>query len=349
MCRNQLNPAQLYTVKYRRLGNSGVRISEIALGSWLTFGKSLDDAIATEIIETAYDYGISFFDTSDNYAGRKAEKVLGKALSRYPRNDLFIASKVFFPVGDGPNDKGLSRKHIFEELEASLAALNTNYLDLYQCHRYDYSTPLEETVNAMIDLIRSGKILYWGVSMWSASQIKRACKIADRINGYRPISNQVMYNFLDREVEYNGIQSVCRRLGVGLLAFSPLAEGLLTGKYQNGVPANSRAANENINNFIKKRLTERNMTKSAKIVNLAQKLDTSPAKLSLAWLLNRQNVNSVIIGVSHTNQLSENIAVVDHGISISSLESFEVSIFKKLRLIASYKFMEFYKIIRKLV
>lgn len=333
-------------MKYRSVGNSGVRVSEIALGSWLTFGKSLDDEIAAEIIETAYNNGINFFDTSDNYAGRKAEKLLGEALSRFPRHKLFVASKVFFPVGEGPNDKGLSRKHIFEEVKASLAALNMDYLDLYQCHRYDYSTPLEETVRAMSDLVRNGTILYWGVSMWSGTQVKRACKIADRINGYRPISNQVMYNFLDRQIEFNGIQKVCRKLGVGLLAFSPLAEGILTGKYQNNIPDNSRAANKKINNFIKQRLTEKNLTESARIVESAEKLETTPAKLSLAWLLNRKNVSSVITGVSHATQLLENIDATNIDVPKLYLKSLENSPFKKLYLSTYYKSLRLYRYLK---
>lgn len=299
-------------MQYRYVGDSGVQVSEVALGSWLTYGHSVDDATAGETILTAYNNGITFFDTADVYNNHQAERVLGRALGQLPRSNLFIASKVYFPIGEGPNDQGLSRKHIFEGIEASLNALDMDYLDLYQCHRYDEETPLEETVRAMSDLISQGLIFYWGVSMWSEDHIREACRIADEINGYRPVSNQPRYNLLVRDIETNGVQDACEELGLGIVAFSPLAEGLLTGKYAGGeIPRNSRAAKDDISYFVRRWLTEENIRKSRQLAELANDLDTTPAVLSLAWLLRRKAMSSVIIGASKPAQVQENIRAVE--------------------------------------
>ncbi len=311
-------------MQYRYLGNSGVQISEVALGSWLTYGHSVDDGTAGETILTAYNNGITFFDTADVYNMHQAERVLGQALGQVPRSDLFIASKVYFPIGEGPNDQGLSRKHIFEGMEASLRALDMDYLDLYQCHRYDENTPLEETVRAMSDLVSQGLIFYWGVSMWSESQIHEACRIADEINGYRPVSNQPRYNLLARDIETNGVQDACEELGLGIVAFSPLAEGLLTGKYASGeIPEDSRAAKDNISYFVRRWLTKENIRKSRQLVALADNLNTTPAVLSLAWLLRQKAMSSVIIGASRPSQVEENIQAVELEIPEAQMKRLE--------------------------
>jgi len=312
-------------MNYRQVGHSGVRVSTVALGSWLTYGHSVEDDIAARTILTAYDSGINFFDTADVYNHHEAEIMLGDVLGEVPRTDLFIASKVYFPIGEGPNDRGLSRKHIFESLEASLTSLDMDYLDLYQCHRYDEETPLEETVRAMSDLISQGVVHYWGVSMWSADQIRAACRIADQINGYRPVSNQPRYNLLKREIETNGVQQMCEDQGLGIIAFSPLAEGILTGKYADGsIPPDSRAAHKGINRFVRRWITDENIQKSARLVELAESLETTPAVLSLAWLLRQPAMSSVIVGASKPAQVEENVQAADLEIPDDILQQLDV-------------------------
>jgi len=299
-------------MRYRFLGNTGVQVSEIALGSWLTYGHSVEDSTAADTIMTAYNHGVNFFDTADVYNEHQAERVLGEVLSDVPRTDLFIGSKVYFPIGDGPNDQGLSRKHIFEGVEASLNALDMDYLDLYQCHRYDENTPLTETVRAMSDLISQGIVHYWGVSMWSADQIREACSLADQIGGYRPVSNQPMYNLLNREVEINGVQQACVDLGLGLVVFSPLAEGVLTGKYAGGeIPEDSRAADDRVNFFIRGKLSDDTIRRSGQLGELAQSQNTTAPVLALAWLLEQPAMTSTIVGASRPSQLEENIRAVE--------------------------------------
>lgn len=297
---------------YRFLGNSGVQVSEISLGSWLTYGHTVENSTARDTIMTAYEQGVNYFDTADVYNNHEAERVLGEVLGSVERSDLFIGSKVYFPIGDGPNDQGLSRKHIFEGIENSLKALDMQYLDLYQCHRWDENTPLHETVRAMSDLISQGIIHYWGVSMWSANQIIQACRIADEISGYRPISNQPRYNLLDREVETSGVQDACAEEGLGMVLFSPLAEGLLTGKYAGGeIPEDSRAADDRINQFIQQKWSQEVVQKTARLVDLAESIETTAAVLSLAWLLDCKAVSSVIIGASNPAQLKENLRAIN--------------------------------------
>src|SRR5262245_21896523 len=218
----------LLAMEHRRLGRGGVRVSEVVLGSWLTFGSSVEDDVAGACVRRALDLGVTTFDTADVYALGKAEDVLGRALQGVPRKDVVLATKVFWPTGDGPNDRGLSRKHVVESCDASLARLRTSYVDVYQCHRYDPDVPLEETVLAMEDLVRAGKVLYWGVSVWSGAQITDALRLARAANGYGPIVNQPEYSLLDRSIETE-VLPACRREGVATWAFSPLAQGVLTG------------------------------------------------------------------------------------------------------------------------
>ena len=232
-------------MRYRRLGRSGLKVSEIGLGSWLTYGVGVEAEHSVACIKVAYDLGVNFFDTANVYGRGAAERVVGPALAAYERSSYVLATKVYFAMGDGPNDQGLSRKHVLEQCEASLRRLGTDYIDLYQCHRFDAETPLDETLRALDDLVRAGKVLYVGLSEWSAGQIEDALRIAADLGLDRIVSNQPEYSILQRRIEA-GVLPLCRREGVGQVVWSPLAQGVLTGKYPPGrpVPDDSRAASE---------------------------------------------------------------------------------------------------------
>ena len=295
-------------MQYRHLGKYGVKVSEVALGSWLTYGGATEDAAARACIEKAYDLGINFFDTANVYVRGKSEEVVGSTLSAYVRDSYFLATKVFFPMGDGPNDRGLSRKHIFEQCHLSLKRLGTDYIDLYQCHRYDSETPLEETLVALDDLARQGKILYAGVSEWSAAQMGQAMDHV-RAKGLHPIvSNQPYYNMIGRGIE-NEVIPLCEREGIGQVVFSPLAQGVLTGKYKPGqaLPEGSRAADPSQNMFMNGgKLDDDVLVKVEKLAEIASGADMSMAQLALAWCLRQPNVSSVIIGASRPDQVEDN-------------------------------------------
>ena len=295
-------------MQYRHLGKYGVKVSEVALGSWLTYGGATEDEAARACIEKAYDLGINFFDTANVYARGKSEEVVGKALAAYVRDSYFLATKVYFPMGDGPNDRGLSRKHIFEQCNLSLKRLGTDYIDLYQCHRYDSETPLEETLVALDDLARQGKILYAGVSEWSAGQIAHAMDYV-RGAGLHPIvSNQPYYNMIGRGIEKEVIP-LCEREGIGQVVFSPLAQGVLTGKYKPGqaLPEGSRAADPGQNMFMNGgKLDDDVLVKVEKLGEIASGAGLSMAQLALAWCLRQKNVSSVIIGASRPAQVEDN-------------------------------------------
>ena len=298
-------------MQYRQLGRSGLRVSEISLGSWLTLGSSVDRKGTSAIVQRAFDLGINFYDTADVYAKGAAEEVLGQALRSIPRRYVVIASKAFFPMSSQPNDSGLSRKHLFESVEGSLRRLGTDYLDLHQSHRPDSSTPIEETVCAYEDLIRQGKLLYWGVSLWSAEQIVDACRVADARRAYRPISNQPPYSILRRGIEAEVIP-VSEREGVSQVVFSPLAQGILSGKYSGGVrPPDSRAADELRNQFMDAYLEPLVLERVDKLAPLAADLGVSLCQLALAWCLRQRNVASVIVGVTRISQLEDNAAAAD--------------------------------------
>ncbi len=293
-------------MEYRRLGRSGLRVSEIALGAWLTFGSSVDLSGTRRVVRRALDLGINFFDTADAYARGEAEKLLGEVLRDVPRSRLVLATKAFFPMSEDPNDRGLSRKHLFESVEASLRRLGTDYLDLHQCHRADPETPIEETVCAYEDLIRQGKLLYWGVSEWSAAQIVDACRTADARGAYRPISNQPQYSMLRRRIEREVIPT-CEREGVGQVVWSPLAQGVLTGKYDGGRrPEGSRASDSERNRFMDDFLSEEVLEQVEKLEPVARELGLTRAQLALAWCLRQPNVASVIVGATRPDQLEEN-------------------------------------------
>ena len=296
---------------YRRLGASGMKVSVVGLGSWLTMGGYVDEETAAETVRVAFERGVNFFDTADVYRLGQAEMVLGRALADIPRKDYVLASKCFFPTGDGPNDRGLSRKHVFESLHASLARLRTDYLDLYQCHRYDDETPLDETVAAMSDAIRQGKIHYWGVSMWEAAQIEHACELADSLGGYRPVSNQPVYNMLDRRIE-EGVIEASERCGLSQVVYSPLGQGALTGKYSGGRrPTSTRGADAKNNVFMDRYLRPEALDAIDRIAALAEEIDTTPARFALAWCLRHRNVASAIVGARNVRQVEENVAAAD--------------------------------------
>jgi aryl-alcohol dehydrogenase-like predicted oxidoreductase len=298
-------------VKYRRLGDSGLRVSEIALGSWLTLGGSVDTSASERLVARACDLGISLFDTADAYASGEAELVLGRALGTRPRPSLVIATKCFFPTSDDPNARGLSRKHVTESVHASLRRLGTDYLDLHQCHRADPETPLEETVRAYEDLIRAGKVLYWGVSEWNASQIAQACRIAESTGGYRPISSQPQYSLLCRGPERE-LFPASARLGVGQIVYSPLAQGALTGKYVGGErPPGSRGADPQRAHWLGEFASAATQERVAQLTPLAAELRATPAQLALAFCLRRPEVASAIVGATRSEQLEENCRASD--------------------------------------
>lgn len=298
-------------MKYRRLGSAGARVSEVALGSWLTFGSSVDQETTTRCTRRALELGVNFIDTADVYMRGEAERVLGKALEGVPRRSVFIGTKSFWPTGEGPNDRGLSRKHVFEALHDSLRNLRTEYVDLLQCHRYDPDTPLPEVVRAMDDLIRQGKVHYWGVSCWTAAQIADACRTADLMGAPRPVSNQPPFNLLDRSVEAE-IVPVSIREGLGHVVFSPLAQGVLSGKYRGGkVPPGSRAADEKRGVWMKKYMEEEPRKRVAAFCALADEAGVPPARLALAWVLSRPGMTSAIFGATRVEQVEENAAAVE--------------------------------------
>ncbi len=302
-------------MEYRSLGRSGLQVSEVALGSWLTLGSSVDRETTREIVLRAYDLGINFFDTADVYASGQAEEVLGQALRAIPRRYVVIATKAFFPMSQQPNDRGLSRKHLFESVEASLRRLGTDYLDLHQCHRADPSTPIEETVCAYQDLIRQGKVLYWGVSEWSPAQIAEACRVAGERLAFRPISNQPQYSLLRRQIEAEVIPT-CEREGLSQVVFSPLAQGVLSGKYSGGArPSGSRATDAQRNQFMRAYLEQETLARVDRLQPLAGELGISLAQLALAWCLRKRNVASVIVGATRTAQLEENVKAAGVGLS----------------------------------
>jgi voltage-dependent potassium channel beta subunit len=310
-------------VKYRKLGKYGVKVSEVSLGSWLTYGGATEEETARLCIEKAFDLGINFFDTANAYARGKSEEVVGRTLKNYDRDDLVVATKVFFPMGDGPNDKGLSRKHIFEQCHLSLKRLQMDYIDLYQCHRYDTETPLEETLMALDDLVRQGKILYYGVSQWSAGQIAHAVDLARGRNLHPPVSNQPYYNMLGRDLEKE-VMPLCGREGLGLVVYSPLAQGILTGKYKPGqpIPEGTRASDPNQNMFMgvqEGQLNQDTLEKVQKLQPIAERAGASMSQLALAWCLRRPEVSSVIIGASRPQQVEDNARASDISLSPQDL------------------------------
>ena len=300
-------------MEYRQMGKWGVRLSSLGLGSYLTIGFKVDEKTSRALVRTAYDAGVNFFDTANAYNRGEAERVLGKCLREFPRSSYVLATKVWAPMGPGPNDRGLSAKHIFEQCHASLRRLGMDYIDIYFCHRPDPSTPLEETVRAMEDLARQGKILYWGISEWPPTLILRAQQVAREL-GARPISvSQPRYNLLYRYPERD-LFPLTREEGIGNVTFSPLAHGMLTGKYLPGQPPppGTRAADPEQNQVIMKLYwTEENKERAQKLATMAREMGVTAAQLSIAWILKRPEVTSVILGASRPEQLEENLKAAE--------------------------------------
>ena len=297
-------------MKYRNVGKSGLNVSEIAMGSWMTdLQGSEKAAVAEETIRKAYNAGVNFFDCADAYSGGEAEKFLGRVLKDYSRSSYVVSSKVFFPTGRGANEWGLSRKHIFENIDRTLKNMDLDYIDMYFCHRFDPTTPMEETLRALSDLVSQGKILYYGVSEeWSAARLTEAQKIIKEYHLYPMTVVQPQYHMMDRYIEHE-IMDVCEKYGMGITPFSPLAQGLLTGKYKKGqpYPEGSRAthqADRQVNNL----LTDENLDRVEKMSKIAEELGTNMSVLALAWILRKQVISSVITGASKPQQLENNIA-----------------------------------------
>ena len=311
-------------MKYRNLGKHGLKLSEIALGSWVTdLSGTAAEATARETVNAAFDIGINFFDCADAYSGGAAERFLGKVLRDHARNEYVVSSKVFFPMGPGANDWGLSRKHIVEQLDKTLKNMGLDYLDLYFCHRFDPTTPIEETVEVLSDLVKAGKILYYGVSEWSPVQITEAVHIAKE-NNLRGLSViQPQYNMVDRYIE-DEIMGICEKYGIGIVPFSPLAQGLLTGKYRKGqpLPAGSRAtwqADKQINNL----LTDGNLDKVEALLKIAKGLGVPLSVLALSWILRKSQISSVITGASKKEQLLANASASGLDLPQDALDEIE--------------------------
>lgn len=295
---------------YRRLGRSGLKVSEISLGSWITFGAQVDQEAVNDLVHAAYEQGINFFDCADAYANGLAETLLGKAVSDLPREALVISSKVFWPTMPGPNGRGLSRKHVMESVNASLRRLGIEYLDLYFCHRYDPDSPLEEVARTMDDLVHQGKVLYWGTSEWEASQIAMMFATVRQYGLTPPVMEQPQYNlFHTRRVEEE-LAPLVREYGIGLTTFSPLYYGILSGKYNDGIPAGSRASLNDMN-WIRDRITPERIATVRQLTEYATGLGMTTAQLAIAWLLRRKEVSSVITGATRMEQLDENVGACE--------------------------------------
>lgn len=295
---------------YRRLGRSGLKVSELSLGAWITFGNQVDEAHAVEIIKAAYEQGVNYFDNADVYAAGAAESVMGKAIKDLPRESLVISSKVFWPTMPGPNGRGLSRKHITESVHASLKRLQLDYLDLYFCHRFDVDSPVEEVVRTMDDLVHQGKILYWGTSEWTASQIVQAFAIARQYGLVPPTMEQPQYNMFHRERLEDELLPLAHEFGIGFTTWSPLYYGLLSGKYNAGIPEGSRAAMTEMG-WIRDRFTPEKIDKVRKLTVMAVEMGVTTAQLALAWILHRKEVSSVITGATRVEQLDENLGAAE--------------------------------------
>ena len=295
-------------MRYRTLGRSGLSVSCVSLGSWLTFGNAVDAAATERIVRRAHELGVVLFDTADVYNRGEGERALGKAIHGLRREHLVLASKCFFPMSEDVNDRGLSRKHILESLHASLRRLATDYLDLYQCHRPDPAVPLAETARAMHDLIQAGKVLYWGVSMWPPELLRSVTQLCAERGWHAPISNQPPYNLLERSIE-QGVIAAGRECGIGQIVYSPLAQGVLTGKYRNPEVRDpkTRAGNPKINQFLGKWLTDDALQRVEGLRQLAQRLGLSAAQVALAFCLRHDEVASVIVGATSEQQLEDNV------------------------------------------
>ncbi len=313
---------------YRVLGNSGFKICEISYGNWITHGGQVEDDLAVACVHKALDLGVTTFDTADVYAGGRAESVMGRALAGVPRDGLEIFTKVYWPTGAGVNDRGLSRKHILRSIDASLGRLGVEYVDLYQAHRYDYETPLEETMTAFADVVRSGKALYIGVSEWTADQIRAGAELARELK-ISLVSSQPQYSMLWRVIE-GAVIPTCEEEGLSQIVWSPIAQGVLTGKYLPGepLPTDSRATDEagGGSNFVRRFLTDPVLEAVQHLQPIAAAAGLSMAQLAIAWVLTNTNVASAIVGASRPEQLEDNLGAVGHRLDEDTLAAIDAAL-----------------------
>jgi voltage-dependent potassium channel beta subunit len=301
-------------MEYRKLGKAGLPVSQLSFGTWITFGNQISYDTAKELMVIAYESGINFFDNAEIYANGRSEEVMGSILKEvgWSRDSYAISSKVFFGSGGKlPTQRGLHRKHIREACDDALRRLQVDYLDMYFCHRPDKSTPIEETVWSMHQLFMAGKILYWGTSEWSAQEIMEAHMIAARHNLIRPVVEQPQYNMLHRQKVEVEFSQIYKTVGLGLTTWSPLASGLLTGKYNNGIKENYRLKRAELNWLAERNLVEENLTKVSELLNLAREIGTDLTRMAIAWCLKNPNVSTVLLGASKPEQLKHNLKAPD--------------------------------------
>ena len=293
-------------MEYRPFGRCGTKVSVLGLGGWTTFGASVREfETVRAILATAFEAGVNFFDTADAYAAGEAERLMGRALSAFPRHELVISSKCFFPISEDVNDRGLSRKHILESVEKSLKRLQVDYLDVYFCHRFDATTPVEETARAMDDLVHQGKTLYWGTSEWTGEQLREAHAICQVHSLYRPQVEQPQYSLLARAKIEKDVRATASELGMGLVTWSPLRSGLLTGKYDHGLPPDSRLAR--IDWLREDLLSEERLERVRRFGLLAKEVGVPQAQLAIAWVAAQPGISSVILGATRVEQLAHNL------------------------------------------
>lgn len=302
-------------MEYRRLGKSGLKVSELSFGSWITFGNQIDDGVSESLMRIAYDAGVNFFDNAEVYAEGRSEEVMGRILKKtaWPRDTFILSSKVFFGSGGKlPTQKGLNRKHVFEACHDALRRLQVDYLDLFFCHRPDKETPIEETVWSMHNLICQGKILYWGTSEWSAQEIMEAHMVAKQYNLIGPVMEQPQYNMLVRKKVEVEFAQIYKTVGLGTTIWSPLASGVLTGKYNDGKEGETRLKRAELSWLNERLLVDETLAKVRELTRYADELGVSMPHLALAWCLRNPNVSTVILGASREEQLRENLKVLDH-------------------------------------
>jgi len=311
-------------MNYRRLGRSGLKVSEISLGSWLTYGGTVDAKVSHRIVRAAWELGVNFFDTADVYSGGQAEVVLGEVLPELPRNQIVVATKVMGRVWDGPLGRGLSRKHVMDAVDASLRRLKLDTIDLYQAHAPDDDTPLEETLSAFNDLVRSGKVRYLGVSNFSTEQHVECQRLCERNGWERIVSSQPRYNLLDRSVEPALIPR-CREEGIGLIVYSPLAQGVLTGKYGRGKPPKGSRATTPALAFMEKSMAPEQLKKVAVLERVARRRGKKPSQVALAWILGQDVVSSAIVGATTPEQIKENVKAASVRLTVKDREELEAA------------------------
>ena len=307
-------------MQYRQLGSAGLKVSAISIGGWLTLGGSVDQDNSIDILAAAVEQGINFIDLADMYSKGEAERVVGNFLKSHRRQDLVISSKAYWPMSDNVNDRGLSRKHLMESVENSLRRLETDYLDIFFAHRYDPNTPVAEVVRTMDDLIHQGKVLYWGTSVWPAEKLMEAVSIADKRHLYFPQVEQPRYHMLDRHIECE-ILEICSKTAMGVVVWSPLAEGLLAGKYNNGVPSGSRGERSS---DLQQQIQKTNLEKVQRLSQLARDQSLTMAQLALAWILRRPEISSVITGASRVAHVEDNALAAEIQLNEDVLAEIEI-------------------------